>query len=352
MKRFGNLFPRIVAFDNLFAAARRAQSGKRFRHDVLAFNYAIEDNLLALQRDLASKKYRPGDYRSFVILEPKRRYISAAPYRDRVAHHALCNIIEPIFDATFNDSSYANRVGKGTHRALNHFVRNARQYAYCLRADVEKFFPSIDHAILKERFRAKIKCRDTLWLMDAILDNSNEQEPVKQYIPDDNLLTGVERRHRLPIGNLTSQLWANLYLNAVDHRMAARFGGRRYLRYVDDIAVFSGSREELVEAREMLRQSLTEVRLKLHPVKTGILRMRDGVDFLGFRIFPDRIRLRQENLRRTRRRLRSMAELYRLDKLDFDYVNHSIRSWVSHAAYGDTWRIRERIFNGLVFGRT
>ena len=210
MKRFGNLYDQIVDFPNLIWAAEQAQRCKRFRDEVLAFNYNLEANLHRLRQELVEKTYRPGEYRTFVIFEPKRRFISAAPYRDRVVHHALCNAIEPIFNATFIDSCYANRLGKGTHKALDHFVKLARQYRYILRADIEKYFPSIDHMILKEKIRRKIKCPETLWLIELILDHSNEQEPTHLYFPGDDLLTPGERRHGLPIGNLTSQLWANV----------------------------------------------------------------------------------------------------------------------------------------------
>ena len=351
MKRYGDLFPRIWAFENLFDAARRAQRAKRFKDEVLAFNFRLEANLIALQSVLISRAYEPGPYKTFVIYEPKRRLISAAPYRDRVVHHALCNVIEPLFDATFIDSCYANRRGKGTHKALDHFVACARRHRYCLRADVEKYFPSVDHAILKAKVRRKIKCPDTLWLVDTILDNSNPQEPVWQYFEGDDLLTSEERRDGLPIGNLTSQLYANVYLNEVDHAMVARFGGGRYLRYVDDFAFFSDDTEELEQAREQLNKGLARDRLCLHPVKTEITQTRHGLNFLGFRVFPDRVRLRQENLRRARRRMRGLQRDYRSGRIAWPDVKNSLQSWNAHASYGDTWQLREQVFGSLVFTR-
>ena len=351
MKRFGNLYPRICAFENVLLAAKKAQCCKRFRADVLAFNHDLESHVLRIQEELAAKTYRPGPYKTFVIYEPKRRLISAAPYPDRVVHHALCNIIEPVFDACFIPSSYANRHGKGTHKALDHFRALTRRYRYCLHADIEKYFPSMDHAVLKEKIRRKIKCRDTLWLIDGILDNSNDQEPVGQYFEGDDLLTPCIRRHGLPIGNLTSQLWANVYLDGVDHAMAAEFGGRRYLRYVDDIALFSDSREELEQARARLAEALESIRLRLHPVKTAITEVRHGVSFLGFRFLPDRIRLRQENLRRARKRMRGLQAAYRHGAIAWDDVRNSVQSWNAHASYGDTWRLRERVFSALPFVR-
>ena len=194
MKRYGNLWPRIVNLDNLLLAARKAQKGKRYRQNVLAFNYNLERELPALRQALLSKSYRPGKYQTFQVWEPKPRLISAAPYHDRVVHHALCNIIVPMFESSFIFDSYANREGFGTHRALQRFTRFARSSRYILQCDVRKYFPSIDHEILKGLIRRKIKCRDTLWLMDTIIDGSNEQEPAIEYFPEDDLLTPLERR--------------------------------------------------------------------------------------------------------------------------------------------------------------
>jgi len=351
MKRIGNIYPQIVTFENLLLASHKAQLSKRYRNDVLEFNYNLERNLIDLAETLQTKTYIPGQYKTFVIYEPKRRLISAAPYRDRVVHHGLCSIIEPLFDRTFIHSSYANRRGKGTHKALDHFVRLTRRYRYCLRADVEKYFPSMDHAILKATIRRTIKCPDTLWLIELILDNSNEQEPVGQYFDGDELLTPCMRRHGLPIGNLTSQLWANVYLNNVDHVMTQAFGGRRYIRYVDDFALFSDDKSELIEACWRLHDQLVGIRLRLHPVKTEITETKYGVNFLGFRVFPDRIRLRQENLRRARKRMRGLERDYRLGRVSWADVKNSLQSWSAHAAYGDTWRLRQDVFDTLVFTR-
>lgn len=211
MKRYGGLWPDIIEFENLLRAARQAQRGKRFRENVLAFNYHLERELFTLQRELAQHTYRPGAYRTFEIKDPKPRQISAAPYRDRVVHHALCNVIMPLLERSLIHDTYANRVGYGTHRALKRFTEWARSHRYCLQCDIQKYFPSIDHEILKELIRQKmIKCPETLWLIELIIDGSNDQIPVMEYFPGDDLLTPVQRRRGLPIGNLTSQFFANL----------------------------------------------------------------------------------------------------------------------------------------------
>jgi retron-type reverse transcriptase len=351
MKRYGNLWSDITDFANLLAAARQAQKGKRFRENVLAFNANLERELEQLQVELTSKTYRPGAYKTFEIKEPKQRMISAAPYRDRVVHHALCNMIVPIFERTFISDSYANRVGYGTHRALRRFTDFARSSRYIFQGDVRKYFPSIDHEILKTLVHRKIKCLDTLWLIDTIIDHSNQQEPVLEYFPGDDLLTPSRRRRGLPIGNLTSQFFANVYLNGFDHFMKEHVKATKYIRYVDDFAVFDDDREFLINARLAAEDYLAGLRLKIHPVKSQIFETKHGANFLGFRIFLDRIRVRTENLRRARRRLRHMQIEFAIGKIGCAEISQSLQSWIAHLEHGNTWRLREQIFDSLLFQR-
>jgi retron-type reverse transcriptase len=351
MKRYGNLWPQVIAFENLLTATRKAQKGKRFRDNVLAFNYNLEGELAQLKTELDTQTYQPGRYRTFEIVEPKRRTISAAPYRDRVVHHALCQIIVPIFERTFIPDSYANRVGFGTHRALRRFTTFARSSRYVLQCDIRKYFPSIDHLILKSLLRRKLKCPDTLWLADLIIDNSNEQEPVFDHFPGDDLLAPLQRRRGLPIGNLTSQFFANVYLNGFDHFVKENLKAKKYVRYVDDFALFSDNREFLAEARLAIEDYLAGLRLKIHPVKSQLFQTKEGANFLGFRILPDRIRVRTENLRRARRRLRQMQTDHANGKISSSQVAQSLQSWVAHLEHGDTWQLRQQIFASLARAR-
>ncbi len=351
MKRYGNLYPQIVDFENILLAAKQAQKGKRFRENVLAFNYNLEGELTKLQQELINKTYQPGTYRTFYIKEPKSRMISAAPYRDRVVHHALCNIIVPIIEPTFIGDSYANRVGFGTHRALHRFIQFTRCSRYVLQCDIQKYFPSIDHEILKNLLRQKIKCSDTLWLIDTIIDNSNEQLAAIEYFESDDLLTPLQRRRGLPIGNLTSQFFANVYLNNFDHFVKEQLKVRKYLRYVDDFALFSDDWGFLVEARLAIEEYLDKLRLKIHPVKSQLFQTNHGANFVGFRILPDHIRVRTENLRRARRRLRKMQNDYIHGKISPEKVSQSIQSWFAHLEYGDTWQLRQQIFAFLAWTR-
>lgn len=347
MKRHGDLYRHVTTFENLLAAARQAQRQKRYRDPVLAFNDNIERELLQLQRELQTQTYHPGEYKTFEIYEPKRRVISAAPYRDRVVHHALCNIIVPIFDRTFIATTYANRRGYGSHRALKQFIRYARSSRYVLQCDICKYFPSIDIALLKQLIRRKLKCQETLWLIDTILDNRSEGESPIDYFPGDTLLTPLERPKGLPIGNLTSQFFANVYLNGFDHYIKETLKASQYLRYVDDFALFSDDRDFLHNCRGLIEAYLATLRLKIHPIKSQLTQTRYGASFVGFRVLPDRIRVRNHNLQMGRRRLKRLQIDYDRGRLSDHDVSQSLQSWNAHLAHGDTWRLRQQIFNNL-----
>ena len=352
MKRYGNLYPQIVEFENIYLAARKAKKGKRFRDNVLEFNYNLETQLLKIQQELIDKTYQPGNYRTFHLRDIKTRLISAAPYRDRVVHHALCNIIVPIFERTFISDTYANREGYGTHKALKKFTHWARSTRYILQCDIRKYFPSIDHEILKQLIRRKIKCQNTLWLIDKIIDNSNEQEKIINHFPGDNLLTPVERRHGLPIGNLTSQWMANIYLSDFDHFVKEQLKVKKYLRYVDDFALFSDDHQFLKNCRIAIEEYLVKLRLKIHPIKSQLFQTKHGATFLGFRVFPEKIRVTNSNLHRGRKRLKKLQKDYFQGKVSLEHFKQSLNSWEAHLEHGDTWQLRQKIFSSLVFTRS
>ena len=351
MKRHGGLWGKLTSFENLLLAARKAQRGKRFNDATARFNFRLEPELFRLQDELVARTYRPGPYRSFAICEPKVRLISAAPYRDRVVHHALCNLIEPIFDRTFIHDSYACRRGKGTHRAVDRLTEFARRSRYVLKCDVRKFFPSVDHEVVKEAIRRRIKCPDTLWLIDLIIDRSNPQEPAAFYFSGDDLFTPHERRRGLPIGNLTSQFFANVYLNGFDHWMKQEVGARWYIRYVDDFLVLGDDKGWLRDVLARSRERLASLRLKLHERKCRVFPVSCGTEFLGYRVFPDHRQLRRENLDVLRRRMRRLQQEYTDGLIGVERVRESIRSWIAHASHADTWGLRRDVLRRYAFVR-
>jgi len=354
MKRLGNLWQQLVSFDNLWLAYRKARRGKQGREAVAAFSLNLEPELLRLQDELESGSYRTGDYRQFVIYERKPRLISAAPFRDRVVHHAIMNVIEPPLDRTFIFDSYACRAGKGVHAAVDRYQGWARRYAYALKMDIAKYFPAIDHELLKLKLRRRIKDRSVLTLLDCIIDGSpagpEENIPLR-WFPGDELLTPLERRHGIPIGNLTSQFFANLYLDDLDHFIKETLRVRAYLRYVDDMVILDDDKQRLADLREQVRGHLEQDRLTLHPYKAHITQVRSGLNLLGYLVFPGKRRLRNDNGHRFRRRLRGLALRWAAGRIGWADINSRVQSWVGHARHADTEALRRTIFAETVFVR-
>ena len=257
-----DLFDAIASFPALRAAALRAAAGKRAKPGVAAFLANLVKEVLRLERELKSRRYRPGRYKTIEIFDPKHRIVSAAPFRDRVVHHALCAVCEPLFERGFIHDSYANRTGKGTHRAVARYERFRDRFRHVLRCDINRYFPAIDHEFLKRDLRRRIACPRPLALADRIVDGSNPQEPVPLYYPGDDLFTPFERRRGLPIGNLTSQLFANLYLDGLDHFCKEDLRAKGYLRYVDDFALFHDDPERLEDWRCRIARFLEGRRLR------------------------------------------------------------------------------------------
>ena len=338
------LFDGIASFEALHAAALRAVRGKRRTPVPAAFLANLETETLRLERRLQAGTWRPGRYVEIEVTEPKRRVVSAAPFRDRVVHHAVHAVVAPLFERGFIHHNYANRVGKGTHRAVARYERLRERYAFVLRGDIYRYFPAIDHEILKADLRRRIACRRTLAVLDRIIDGSNPQEPVHLYYPGDDLFTPYERRRGLPIGNLTSQLFANVYLDRFDH-FATEVLRAPYLRYVDDFALFADDPAQLDAWRDRAAVFLARRRLSLHPAKTGISRTGDPAAFLGFVLLPGgRRQLPEENVRRFRNRLRGLRDRWRAGTVTRVEVEQRVSAWVAHAAHADTWRLRRAIF--------
>lgn len=353
MKRFGYLWESIISFDNLLLAYKKARKGKQSRNEVAFFSLNLEKELFQLQQALKDKTYRPGKYRTFTIYERKPRLISAAPFRDRVVHHALLNIIEPLLDRRFIYDSYACRKDKGVHKAVDRYQAWSKRYAYVLKMDISRYFPSIDQPILKQQLARHIKDPNVLALFGVILECSPKfPQEALQYFPDDDLLTPLERRTGIPIGNLTSQFLANLYLNGFDHFVKEQLRAKAYLRYVDDFMLLSNSKTQLHQWRYDIEAFLVSLRLRLHPKKVNIFSVYKGVDVLGYRVFPFYRLLRNDNGHRFNRRLRKFSEAYAMGEMDWEDFNPSVQSWIGHAMQADTLGLRETLFNNTVFRRS
>lgn len=328
-KTHKNLFEKVVEFKNLLHSYDRARSRKRLRVYATRFDYNLDQNLLNLKERLETGGYKPGGYRRFYTYDPKKRLISAPTFEDRIVHHAICNIINPIFDKTFIYDSYACREGKGTHKGverLQSFLKK-KDTNYALKCDISKYFASVDHGILFELIRRRIadeKLLDLLWLIIT----SYQSFPGKG----------------IPIGNLTSQLFANLYLNEFDFA-THEFKRKYYLRYVDDFIVLGETKEGLHEVKERSTKFLKEnLKLELHPRKVRIFPTYLGVDFLGYVVFKDHIRLRSKNVKKFRKRYKKLKEVLERGEIGQEQFDGKILSWVAHAEKADTFRLREKIF--------
>jgi RNA-directed DNA polymerase len=334
VKRVGFLFEQISSFENLIRAIRRAARGKKAKASVASCWIDMEKEAIALQEELMSGAYRPGPYHQFKVFEPKERNICSSAFRDRVVHHAICGVLEPYFERRLIHDSYACRTGKGSHRAIRRCQDFTRKYRYFLKCDISKYFDSVDHEVLKSLLRRFFKDSRLLALLDQIVHHS---------------VPGATPGKGLPIGNLTSQHFANLYLGELDHWAKERLHVPGYLRYMDDFILFHDSKVKLQLALEQII-SFIEVRLKLQLKEkvTTLAPVSQGVPFLGFRIFPGLIRLQRKNLIRLRRNLALKEKEFLRGKISEEDLVLSINSALAHAALADsTFLLRKEVARSL-----
>ncbi len=263
-------------------------------------------------------------------------------------------MIEPIFEERFIHDSYACRPGKGTHKALDRFTRYARRYAFVLKADIRQYFPSIDHEVLLGIVARRLADKRLMSLIGLILGSGQDvlkQEYDLVCYPGDDLFAALRPRG-LPIGNLTSQFMANIYLDPLDHFVKEALREKAYIRYCDDFVVFGEDREHLLVVREKIRHFLCRLRLTLHERKSVVYRTRDGVPFLGFLVFPTHRRLLRKSVVRAARRLRELAELYADGLVSASEVRQRVMAWLGHARHGDTWGLRRQLLGSTSFLRS
>lgn len=316
-----------------------------------AFELNLGAELLQLQAELRAYTYRPGGYRSFVIHDPKRRLVSAAPFRDRVVHHALVQAIEPLFEAVFIEHSYANRLGKGTHKAIAQAREWQRDHGFVLQCDLRQFFPSVDHAVLLAALTKRISCQRTLALCATVLASgvgvlNGEYTPVS--FPGDDLLAAARPRG-LPIGNLTSQFWANALLNELDQFVTTELGCAAYLRYVDDFLLFSDNKKQLWAWKNAIRDKLNSLRLSMHEASSTVYPVKNGIPWLGVRLLPQGVKLKTRNARAFAARLRDMQAAVAAGAMPLEEATRRIQGWVAHAKQADSWALRRAIFENATF---
>jgi retron-type reverse transcriptase len=351
MKPLRGLMHRVTAWENLLLAYRKARRGKSNQAAVQRFGLDLEWELVELRQDLLQRTYRPGPFHQFQVRDRKTRLISAAPFRDRVAHHALINVVEPLIDRRFIFDSYASRRGKGVHAAMRRYHVWAKRYPYALKLDVRRYFDSIDHDRLKAKLARHIADPDVLWLFGEIIDHS--PAPLSPNLfpePHEDLVDLMQRRCGLPLGNLTSQFFGNLYLNALDHYIKD-LKAPAYLRYVDDLVLLADSKSQLWQWCADIERFLAVERLAVHPRKKTVFRVCQGQDILGYRVFPSFIRLSRASGYQFRRRLKRLAAGYGRGKIDFAVVQTHVAGWLGHARQADAQGLCKSILGRVYFRR-
>jgi retron-type reverse transcriptase len=332
VRRARHLFERIASFAALSRAARAAARGKKRKGGVARFLLDAEREVLALERELRVGTYRPRPFRTFVVRDPKPRTICAADFRDRVVHHAVCAELEPLFERGFMDGSYACRKGKGAHAAARRAQEILRLFRYYLKLDVRKFFDSVDHGVLKRLLGRRIKDADFLRLLGAIID---------QQVP------WTEAGKGIPIGNLTSQHFANLYLDPLDHFVKETLRVKGCVRYMDDVVLFADEKGFLWDALAQVERFLRE-RLLLS-VKEGssvLAPAGEGLSFLGLRIFPGVVRIQRRGWRRFRRKAIERERTFAAGEIDEETFVRSMASLTGHLRHAATRNLRASFFVG------
>ena len=338
-KRAKHIWPELVSFGNLLEAWRKVQLGKRYRPAVIRFRSALEDNLFDLQERLKSHVWRPSPCRRFRILEVKPRSIDAPTLADCVVHHAAMNLLEPWFERRFIADTYACRKGKGTHAAstrTREFMRAASAQwgrPYVLKCDISKYFSNIDHERLLAMLPRVTSDPDVLWLFGQIVRH--------------NGYTGKG----VPLGCLTSQWLANLYLDGLDHYIKDDLGVRYYARYMDDFVIIGPSKEWcwtlLGNIRDFVEISL---KLQLNP-KTGVWPISHGIDFVGYRHWTDHVLPRKRTVKRARKAFKTFPGRYKAGEIDLDYIRSRVVSFTGYMGHCDGYKTLEHILARLVLTR-
>ena len=332
-------YERIISLENLLGAWKEFKRGKTGKPDVQEFDATLEENLFEIHDALKRKTYQPAPYVSFFVSDPKRRSIHKACVRDRVVHQALFRVLYPIFNKTFIHDSYSCRLGKGTHRGVRQLARylravsgNYHRAAYALKCDIRKFFENIDHDILIGLLEKRIHDPGTCWLTKQIIDSFvvSKVEPCSK--------TG------LPLGNVTSQLFSNIYLNEFDQWAKHKLKARYYLRYCDDFLLLSRDKSELEKRLAIIVVFLhNELKLELHPNKVETIKVRQGVDFLGYVTLPHATMLRASTKNRMFRKLQEKKKLVQKGVCTEESFEHSRQSYLGVLAHANAQKLREQV---------
>nr|DAF28634.1 MAG TPA: hypothetical protein [Caudoviricetes sp.] len=350
MKRYRDIYPTIYDYENLYEAYRSARKNKTQRSEVMAFTRSLEENLIELQNELVWRTYRVGRYREFYVNDPKKRLIMALPFRDRVIQWAIYRQINYLLDKRYISTSYACRLGGGTQKAihqLQQYIRHTPGRVYVLKLDVSKYFYRIDHGVLLGILRRIFKDSDLLELLRRIIDDDQGGGLFGIDIDTGEREPGVG----MPIGNLTSQMFANLYLNEADQFAKHGLHAKKYIRYMDDMVIVSHDKAYLRYCWHAMDDFLTShLKLRLNQ-KSTIQTAKDGIDFCGYRIWRDHIRLRKKAALKMKHRLRYLRKAYACGEIDLRTVAASLTSYFGLLSHCDSYELRRSVLKDLVLVR-
>ncbi len=323
MKTYKNLYQKLCSEENLALAFRKARKRKSLKPYVIEFEKNLEENLQSLRTELLLNSYQPKPLRTFIIREPKVRKIRKSYFVDRIVHHAICNILGPIFEKRFISDSFANRIGKGSLNALKRFdkfkrkvSKNNTRNCFVFKADIKHYFDEVDHNILINIINRKVKDNKLILLISKVLKNHSDKVG-------------------MPLGNMTSQFFANVYLNELDQFVKHKLKAKFYIRYVDDFVILNEDKKVLEGYKEQISIFLKEkLKLEIHPNKSKILLLHRGVTFLGFRIYSYHRLLRKANIRTMRKNI---------TQEDYDSICVFLEGWMSYAKHANTYNLRHEI---------
>lgn len=339
MHTYNNLYNDLCSYENLELAFRKARRHKTLKKYVIEFEKLLEDNLLHLCKELKEQTYMPKPLETFILRDPKTRVISKSNFRDRIVHHAICNIIEPIFEKTFIHDCYANRINKGTLKAIERFdcfkakaTKNFKERFYVLKADILHYFDTVDHRLLLNILSERIKDNSMINLISVILDNHKTKF----------------RGKGMPLGNLTSQFFANIYLNKLDYYIKHTLRIKYYIRYVDDFIIMDKSEKKLEAYKLLINTYLKQnLCLELHPEKSRIIDMRRGITFLGLRIYYYHKLLKKSNIRKFKAKINRLITYFDQKKIDYDIIYDFLEGWIAYSMNANTYNLRNKLLNPL-----
>lgn len=355
-KQLKNIYPQIYDFENLHGAYLHARKNKRYRAEVLRFTESLEENLIEIQNQLIWHKYELGRYREFYVYEPKKRLIMALPFKDRIVQWALYQQLNPIFEKVYIEDSYACREGKGTHKAveklqywLRKIDRGGKKY-YCLKMDISKYFYRVDHEVLMKILRKKINDQDVLWLLNEIVNSEATAFGLPLgYRPEDVDIRLTDKG--MPIGNLSSQMFANLYLNELDQFVKRNLKMKYYIRYMDDFLILHDDKRELHDILDAVREFLeTELKLNLNN-KTSIRPVSLGIEFVGYRVWSTHVKLRKSSTMKMKKRLKYLQNQYSKGKVNLDKINCTVQSYLGILKHCNSYSLTNKIFNNFKLKR-